>query len=218
MPDNWHLVARDAFNGILLWKIPVKAWGWREWKDSFHASRGENTPVNINRRVVAAGDKLYVTLGYRAPVSEIDAATGEVLKTFKGTGGARELLFHNGHLVLTIPGQDNLKLMVLDPSTEQVVWQTPALYGGTDRESSKLAILHQSVLNAAVDHDAVCFIDRNKIVCLDRKSGAPRWTNEILPVTNLPKVKKRSTQDNALWAGALMIELRLLKLPKKFFV
>jgi hypothetical protein len=24
LPDNWHLTARDAFNGILLWKIPVK--------------------------------------------------------------------------------------------------------------------------------------------------------------------------------------------------
>ncbi len=27
LPDKWLLVARDAFNGLLLWKVPVKKWG-----------------------------------------------------------------------------------------------------------------------------------------------------------------------------------------------
>ncbi|HUU92573.1 MAG TPA: hypothetical protein VM238_15350, partial [Phycisphaerae bacterium] len=31
LPDKWFLVARDAFNGVLLWKVPIRRWGWREW-------------------------------------------------------------------------------------------------------------------------------------------------------------------------------------------
>ena len=94
LPDDWHLTARDAFNGILLWKIPVKNWGWREWKETWFASRVDNIPVNVHRRVVAVGDKVYA-LGYHAGVSEIDAATGEVLRTYRGTENTREILWHN---------------------------------------------------------------------------------------------------------------------------
>ena len=30
-PARWMLVARDAFNGLLLWKRPLDGWGWRAW-------------------------------------------------------------------------------------------------------------------------------------------------------------------------------------------
>ena len=29
LPDKWCLAARDAFNGVLLWKVPIERWGWR---------------------------------------------------------------------------------------------------------------------------------------------------------------------------------------------
>ncbi|MHC4157080.1 MAG: hypothetical protein ACYST6_19490, partial [Planctomycetota bacterium] len=29
LPDKWFLIARDAFNGVPLWKIPIQDWGWR---------------------------------------------------------------------------------------------------------------------------------------------------------------------------------------------
>ncbi|MCD6508161.1 hypothetical protein J7M22_16255 [Candidatus Poribacteria bacterium] len=34
LPDRWFLVAQDAFNGVLLWQVPIERWGWREWKES----------------------------------------------------------------------------------------------------------------------------------------------------------------------------------------
>jgi SAM-dependent methyltransferase len=207
LPDNWHLTARDAFNGILLWKIPVKSWGWREWKDTWHAGRGENTPVNIHRRVVAAGDKIYATLGFNASVSELDAATGKVLKTYKGTEGTREVIFHNGQLVLTVPEQKHLKVMVLDSATEKIVWQTNAIYGGTDRESSRLPLSLQPVLNAAVDNDAVCFVNGSEIVCLDRKTGETGWTRKVLQAEDQSAGKKKTKAEpsNTLWAGTLIV-------------
>ena len=30
LPDKWFLIARDAFNGVALWKVPIQDWGWRE--------------------------------------------------------------------------------------------------------------------------------------------------------------------------------------------
>ena len=77
LPDKWFLVARDAFNGVLLWKVPIRHWGWREWKNTWFTNRPGDFPLNIQKRLVAVDDKVYVTLGYRAPVSQLDARTGE---------------------------------------------------------------------------------------------------------------------------------------------
>ncbi|MGI9427808.1 MAG: PQQ-binding-like beta-propeller repeat protein [Bythopirellula sp.] len=205
VPDNWHLTARDAFNGILLWKIPVNEWGWRQWKDTWHASRGENTPVNIHRRVVAAGDKVYATLGFNAPVSQLDAATGKVLQAYEGTDGTREIIFHDGQLILTVPRQEYLKVMVFDASTAELQWQTDPIYGGTARESSSISSSLQPVLNAAVDDDAVCFMNRADIVCLDRGTGKPAWTRTVLPAVDVSAGKKKAEPDNTLWVGTLIV-------------
>ena len=40
------LTARDAFNGVPLWKVPIKEFGWREWKPSWFTPR----PGVISRR------------------------------------------------------------------------------------------------------------------------------------------------------------------------
>lgn len=89
---RWHLEARDAFNGILLWKRPIESW----WP---HLVNWGAFPEVLHRRLVADGDRLYVTLGYTAPASALDAATGEVLQVFEGTEGAEELLLHQGTLL-----------------------------------------------------------------------------------------------------------------------
>ncbi|MHC4687059.1 MAG: class I SAM-dependent methyltransferase, partial [Planctomycetota bacterium] len=83
LPDNWYLVARDAFSGVLLWKIAIKEWGWKTWNTAWEGRF--NQPPQLPKRLVAAGDRVYVTLGFSAPVSEIDAATGKVLRVLKST-------------------------------------------------------------------------------------------------------------------------------------
>ena len=194
LPDKWSLVARDAFNGVLLWKVPVEEWGWRQWKDTWFKSRNDNFPVNLHRRVVAAGEKLYATLGYRAPVSELDAATGKVLRTYEGTQGAREILYHDGQLILTVPAGDGLKLAVIDPGTGKVVWQTPAKYAGTVLERTRLKVKLDAVLNAAADDDCVCLMDGEQLACLDRKTGKARW-----------RVAVGGGKSPTLWAGTLIL-------------
>ncbi len=47
LPDRWMLAARDAFNGLLLWKVPVEKWGWREYKDTHYRTRHDVVPVKM---------------------------------------------------------------------------------------------------------------------------------------------------------------------------
>jgi SAM-dependent methyltransferase len=100
LPDNWYLVARDAFSGVLLWKIAIKEWGWKTWNTAWEGRF--NQPPQLPKRLVAAGDRVYVTLGFSAPVSEIDAATGKVLRVLKSTERTDEIIHQDGKLVLSI--------------------------------------------------------------------------------------------------------------------
>jgi SAM-dependent methyltransferase len=67
LPDRWSLVCRDAFNGRLLWKRELDAWGWRQWSlgrwqgKDWTKLRGGRTdvPAENQRRIVADGDRLY---------------------------------------------------------------------------------------------------------------------------------------------------------------
>jgi hypothetical protein len=99
LPSKWFLTARDAFSGVLLWKVPIPDWHAR-------LLPLKSGPLQLPRRLAAHGDRVYATLGLDAPVSEVDAATGEVLRTFANTKHAEELLFiDNKLLVVTNSGK-----------------------------------------------------------------------------------------------------------------
>jgi outer membrane protein assembly factor BamB len=92
---KWNLIARDAFNGILLWKKPISMW-------YPHIVNWGQTPRQLQRKLVAVGDRVYVTLGLYAPLSVLDAATGKVLKVYENTEGTEEVILHKGILLLVI--------------------------------------------------------------------------------------------------------------------
>ena len=102
-PARWKLIARDAFNGVLLWKRPLEPWGWQQWKPEiadadWRTLRGQRGrfPAEVPRRLVAVGDRVYMTLGFHdAPLSILDAATGEVLTQCEGTEGVQEIVVDN---------------------------------------------------------------------------------------------------------------------------
>ena len=84
-PPDWKLVARDAFSGVLLWKRPIANW-------ESHLRGFRSGPPEIGRLLVAAGDRVYASLGYSRPVSVLDAATGKTLRALAGTDGTREMV------------------------------------------------------------------------------------------------------------------------------
>lgn len=65
-PADWHLVARDAYNGTELWKRRFGPW----FPHIFNWGR---VPAQLQTRLVATEDRVFVTLGIHAPLSALDA-------------------------------------------------------------------------------------------------------------------------------------------------
>jgi len=185
IPDQWSLAARDAFNGVLLWKRPVTEWGWKAWSGTWRARF--NQPNNVPKRLVAEGDRLFVTPNFNAPLVALDAATGKPLKTYPGTEFTDEVLYHRGTLVLSInhgpqgPGTVAEKppvaksVAAVDPDTGRMRWKT-GRYIGT---SSKTGwIERESHLLLTARGDGVYLVDTEAIVALDLANGAERWQAE----------------------------------------
>ncbi len=183
LPDKWFLVARDAFNGVPLWKVPIRRWGWREWKYSWFATRPGDYPFDIRKRLVAIGDKVYVTLGYRAPVSQLDARTGELLRTFAGTENTSELLVHEGTLFLSVHEEGKLRVMAIDIASGKTLWRSANTYLGSTTDYLRWKAMYGSVrapklspaANLATDGNAIALIDGDQIVALDARTGKQRW-------------------------------------------
>ncbi|NQT36483.1 MAG: PQQ-binding-like beta-propeller repeat protein [Planctomycetes bacterium] len=100
-PPQWRLVARDAFNGTLLWKREIGSW-------LTHLYFFWSGHVQLPRRLVSIGDRVYVTLGMEAPVTALDAATGRTLLTFKESEKTEEIICHDDVLLAVIGDPDLL--------------------------------------------------------------------------------------------------------------
>ena len=154
MPDRWALVARDAFNGKFLWKRPIAEWGPSQWNDHSYGHGRWNHPTSIARRLVAAGDRVYVTLGFNAPLTALDAATGRTVKTYPQTEFTDEILYHEGTLVLSVnasaqgPGRIKSKppvkklVVALDAQSGDVLWRTEGLEGAASKADTIERITH----------------------------------------------------------------------------
>ena len=184
-PETWTLVARDAFNGALLWKEHVPDWGLSAWtpvKMGGYYGRFEH-PVLV-KRLVAGGDMVYATLGYNAPVTALDAATGKKLWTCPEKGYADELAFSNGVLFVTSyaqkqqpleekedPGQDK-SVRAYDTKSGKELWVSKQ-YAGINPKADHLAGLRHLFMTVGKTH--VFVVDGDQVVALDRDSGEEDW-------------------------------------------
>ncbi|MCD6303386.1 MAG: PQQ-binding-like beta-propeller repeat protein, partial [Planctomycetes bacterium] len=196
-PDKWALVARDAFNGLLLWRVPIKQWGWRCWSNHFTCRF--TVPTELPRRLVAAGDKLYATLGFNAPLTELDAATGKVLRTFAGTRFTDEILCDGEHLILSLnkapagptdpaggKGSPVRKAVaVIDRRSGEMLWKRGD-YVGLHSKTGSMENIGQ--LAPAAGGGGVYFLDHDKLICLELADGRQRWA---VPRPRVPERKIR---------------------------
>jgi len=212
LPDKWFLTARDAFNGVLLWKVPIEDWGWRVWKPSWFTPRPGDIPLNIQKRLVAAGDKVYVTLGYRTGVSELDARTGQVLKSYEGTAGTAEILHHEGLLILTVLRQGRAEVVVVDAKSGKQLWISEDDYGGTTTDYYRFRAMHGSVppakvdptLNTATDGTVIALLDGEDVVCLDFHTGKEKWRTGF-PLVEADYKAGGIKAMRTVWTGTLIV-------------
>jgi outer membrane protein assembly factor BamB len=185
-PSKWMLVARDAFNGVLLWK---KALG--PWEDQLRPFR--SGPAEMPRRLVAVGDRVYVTLGYNKPATALDAATGRLVRTYEGTENIHEIVCSGGTLYRVI----SEPLPSRSPTTGEVlksfpVWRGSYLEYNTrympkhvraiDAQSGKLLwkkadseVTNILPLTLITSGGRVFFQNEDHLVALEADSGEVLW-------------------------------------------
>jgi outer membrane protein assembly factor BamB len=189
LPGQWKLVARDAFNGLLLWQQPIPQWGWKHWAQTeVHLFNRQHTPYELTRRLVATGDRVYVTLGFHAPVSELDAETGRIIKTYDQTLGVSEILLYKNRMILSVsrtrptrkPGEKyeavGKDIVVLDPRSGRTLWRKGP-YVGTLVFPDTFLRHKAGNLFLVTGDDAVFLVDaeHESVVCLDLEDGEERW-------------------------------------------
>jgi len=187
LPDKWMLVARDAFNGVLLWKTPIERWGWREWKDSWFCTRPGDYPFDIRKRLVAVGDKVYVTLAYKAPVSQLDAATGRILQVYEDTDRTGEILVHEDTLIVSVHKDGDIRIMAVRIQDGETLWTSESAYEGSTVDYLRFTAMHGRInapelvpaLNIATDGTVVACLDGTRVACVDFATGEALWESDF---------------------------------------
>ncbi|MCX7014773.1 MAG: PQQ-binding-like beta-propeller repeat protein [Candidatus Sumerlaeota bacterium] len=220
LPPKWTLVARDAFSGVILWKRPIDTWYPHLWPaKSGHAE--------LPRRLVAVGDRVYVTLGIDAPLSALDAATGATIRTYDATKTTEEILESDGVLYLQVnprPSRwneyqpkftyvwDNTSFATGEWAWDGLPRHVMAVKADTGKTlwSQDFPV---APLSLTVDAQRVYFYDGKKIVGLDRGTGQTVWSSEPVPCNNPIRTCFGPTllayKDTVLFSGGTGMEFAL---------
>ncbi len=170
-----HLVCRDAYNGLLLWKIPIA-------KDNYTPYRHE---------LIAEGNRIYTMIAASGPTVALDAATGKVAVTYNRgaqikpmeTRNRREApqprhlvaRFYQGKLIQAYRD----RLYVLDARTGRREWT----FSHGKGKNISLAVAGEGKVFAVIgSEEAIAMrgtiaIKVGSIVALDSKSGKLLWRN-----------------------------------------
>ena len=186
LPARWTLVARDAFNGTILWKRPIAEWFPHTWPF-------KSGPSYLPRRLVADGDRLYVTMGINAPLSVLDAATGKIIRTYEDTRGTEEVVLDRGVLYLLVdPAKGSFPYKHAsenrgserDRVNREFGWSKESpdrLLVAVSADEGKILWQHKDnigSLTTALDAKKVYYFDGERIVAIDSGSGGKVWESE----------------------------------------
>ncbi len=172
---DWKLVARDAFNGTLLWKRPLGAW-------VDHLRHFRSGPAHLPRRLVAIGPTVYVTPSLGGPVEALDATTGQTLREYAGTENTEEILLADGVLYLVVGTSEKNRrgggLFARGEPTATDFRFVTAIEAETGKTLWKKSFDQGEYLlplTLAVKGPRVCCQTTSALVCLDARSGTDLW-------------------------------------------
>ena len=170
--SDWKVVARDAFNGVILWKKQIGRWTDQLWPL-------KSGPSKTPRRLVAVKGRVYVTLGLLSPVSKLDAVTGKTLKVYAGTEKTEEIILKDGVLYLVIHP-------TIDPAQRGGSWKRAPKTVMAVRESDGTVLWRHDLawiapVTLTVGEKNVYLCDGPRIIAFDRVAGKEAWKSQDLP-------------------------------------
>ena len=172
--DHWVLIARDAFNGVMLWRRELPRWASGVWTGTSKKEVAEPAPVGVllgaygeqtgakggrdaMETMVATSRHLFVPLAEEEPLSKLDAATGKTLKTYTGTPSPQEVLLTEGLLLIGSGKQ----VVAVDPDSGLTKWQAEG--NEMAAEKTRVYVLHAN---------------GKALACLDLKNGNQLWQTD----------------------------------------
>jgi len=184
---QYVLLARDAFNGCELWRRPLADW------DKEKCGPVKVVPVQLQRLLVAVGDRVYCTDGYDGPVTVFDGADGSVLAKLEGTGNTREFA-HSEGVIFGIKGPpfafgvgmstriqdlkiEDVTLYARDATSGKLLWQLPIKGGENGYIGGTLSIRG----------DRLCTITRTQLHCLNSRTGKTIWSRDYPYYAGMPR-------------------------------
>ncbi len=193
LPAENTLTARDAFNGVVLWKRPLPNW----WNHLYPLKSG---PGWLPRRLVAVGDRVFLAPGNGEKLLCLDAASGKVLHEYDGTADTFELIVSDGVIFAAVDpnarpvdyrqenancwrerdrasrlwawrrDRDVRKLTAIDAGSGKVIWQ------------KRMPV---APITLAANERMVCLHDGQDIVALDRKGGKELWRTKVASMDSI---------------------------------
>jgi len=199
-PPEWSLIARDAFNGVVLWKKKIPEWHPHLWPL-------KSMPATLPRRLVSMRDSVYVTLGIKAPVTQLDAVDGSEIKDFAGSERCEEILVA-GDTLLALCLKDKGPLDDMDAergatgkdsratgfpylnrlmgSNKSPLWLNAErrliAYDLNTGEEKWHADGKYAPLSLATDNKRVYFHNGESVESLDFATGERLWTSTEIPI------------------------------------
>ncbi len=152
------LLARDSYNGVLLWTRPFKAHTFKEAGLPLPEKPDPKLRLGVRTskvRPVASGDRLYVAT--EGKVLALDGRSGETVAEYGETRDPREILLVGGLLIVS----EAKAVRAYDPESKNSLWETAV-----------------DARRIVADGDGLFVVTPKHVVGLDRKTGRERWRRE----------------------------------------
>lgn len=169
-PLDYHLVARDAFNGMRLWERPMKQW------EAWQTQSIKNIPTQQQRCLVAIGSLVYCCPEFGGPITAFAARNGAQRQVFAGTERTSEFVIE-GNTLYGIQGAPyklkknsrtvgKVTLFALDLRKGSMLWSHPI---ATEYTGATLAVKGSRLV----------YHSQDGLTCLDSGTKKILWTEPV---------------------------------------
>ena len=198
-PDRPFLIARDAFNGVLLWKHPIMP---RPMKGRLEVAHDPEKyflyepmfPMEL--KVVAIENTLYLAFGREGEIQVLDAVTGQLTNVYDGTKHTKEILYYQG-ILLTVAAADSNEMQKMYYSARELndlIFTRPrakilrAINADSEKQLWEYDAGNDGGLKVSpvINGNRVFVVIGDDLVCLDIRTGKQVW-NTPLPIDDEKK-------------------------------